>query len=52
MVLTTCTGVITKVLPKTDKIIMGFNVHVLKPKTANTSTKPKQSSTNKAKNKK
>ena len=42
MALTTCTGVITKVLPKTDKQILGFNVTVTKAKTVSAKTSPKK----------
>ena len=48
--MTTCTGVITKVLPKTNKKLMGFNEIVLRQVV--TSKKPKQTAANTAKNKK
>ncbi len=52
MTLTSCTGVITKVLPNTDKKILGFNVKVPRTNKMNP-TKPKAAaSTNTAKTKK
>lgn len=52
MSITSCTGVITKVFPNTDKKILGFNV--VAPRTnKQSSTKPKApANTNSAKTKK
>ena len=52
MTLTSCTGVITTVLPNTDKKILGFNVIAPRTNKMN-STKPKAAAnTNTAKTKK